>query len=664
MMRVRALRLVVRPLLPLFPPRVLLFVLLFAWFLHAVVDLRLVFMARHVLFLRNLRYLTDFLGQPGSLLEWTDNLLVQFCYFGWPAAIALAAATWLLLVSTIGLMNVLCRGSIGGAWVIPGILVVVLYSGYSFPTPVIVGLTLAVTAANVWVRMPAGRLWLRLALFLAVSAVLYYIAGGAAYYCFAACCVIHEGLAERRRGSGVLLLLAALAVKFGLDAFLFAQFDLASRNFHVFSGDNPQDVMSDWRMMALYLYFPVCALFVVFRRSIIALATVTWRRLRKLLGKPPLPEQGEHGSRNRTRPDRAGRGFARGNIPARVRWTGGTLLTLSLAAAAGYYCLDRPRKSLLEIDFCAEYGLWDELLAHARTLPPAAYSEYVNHDVNRALCHTRRLPYEMLSYPQVHLPLLSMNDVRGKSPLFCKPCDLLLEVGRVDEAEHLALEMLELRPFGGVLKRLAVVKMIKGQPAAARVLLNVLRDDLVWGRWAEERLQRLQADPEMAGDDEIQRIRRLMLSKDDMHLFSRFLADGSVFSNNRIWLLDLLKQNGENRMAFEYLMAICLCDRDLEAVAQLFPYLDGLSYAATPPLYEEAILLYSNAHPGELRKIGSDVFFHDRRISESTMSKFRRFQAIVAQCGGAKEKMEPALAGELGKTYFYFYCFHAARKRS
>ena len=90
-----------------------------------------------------------------------------------------------------------------------------------------------------------------------------------------------------------------------------------------------------------------------------------------------------------------------------------------------------------------------------------------------------------------------------------KPFDLLLELGRVNEAEHVALEMLEDAPCGGTLKRLALVKLIKGQTAAARVVLQVLRDDLVWGRWADEYLHRLAADPTLAGDDEIQRMRRI-----------------------------------------------------------------------------------------------------------------------------------------------------------
>ena len=338
-------------------------------------------------------------------------------------------------------------------------------------------------------------------------------------------------------------------------------------------------------------------------------------------------------------------------------------MLLSLAALAGYYSLDRRGKMSLEIDFCAEHGLWDDLLAKAKALPPASYSEFVNHDVNRALCHTGRLPYQMLSYPQIYLPLLSMKDVRGKAPLFYKPFDLLLEVGRVNDAEHLALEMLEVRPSGGVLKRLALVKLIKGQSAAASVVLNVLRDDLVWGHWAEEHLQRLAADADLIGDDEVQRIRGLMLAKDDLPLFSAFLPDGGIFFNYKICLLDLLKQNGENRMAFEYLMAICLCDNDVEAAAGLFSFLDGLPYRETPPLYEQAAVLYLTAHPEEIRKVGDNIFFHERQISKATVTKFHRLQEIATQCGGVNEKMKAAVARELGDTYFYYYYFCTARKR-
>ncbi|MFZ1936244.1 MAG: DUF6057 family protein [Thermoguttaceae bacterium] len=654
MMNVGALRQIVRPLRPLLPPRVVLFAVLFAWFLYAAVDLRLVFLDRDVLFLWNLRYLTDFVGQPGSLLQWSDNLLVQMCYFGWPAAIAIAAVTWLLLVSTVGLMNALGHAKMRGGWLIPAILVATLFGGYEFPTPTIVGLAVAVTAANGWVRMPARRAWLRLVLFVAASTLVYYVTGKA-YYCFAAVCVIHEALSERRWRSGTAFLLAAVGVKFAVDAVL-ARIDLASHNFYVLSVEKPEEALLGWRATALYLCFPVCALFVVLRGSASALMRASWRRP----GKSPSQQQEEMGDENREHPGHW-RSLAWPRLRFLVCWLGGTVLALSLAAAAGFHFLDRHHKVLLEIDFCTQHGLWDDVLAKAKSLPLADYSPFVNHDVNLALYHTDRLPYQMLSYPQTYLPMLDMKAVQEDVASFRRPFDLLLEVGRVNEAEHLALETLEIRPSGGFLKRLAMVKLIKDQPAAARVILNVLRDDLVWGRWAEEHLQRLAADPHLNDDEEVQRIRGLMLSVDDMHLFCGFLPNGEVIYNTKIWLLDLLERNGANQMAFEYLMLTCLSRGEVEAAAQLFSFLDRMPYPTTPPIYEEAAMLYLTMHPDEMRQVGSAIFFRGRQISDATVKRFGRFQEIAAQCDGVKQKMAAAMPRELADTYFFYYYFLAPR---
>jgi hypothetical protein len=239
-----------------------------------------------------------------------------------------------------------------------------------------------------------------------------------------------------------------------------------------------------------------------------------------------------------------------------------------------------------------------------------------------------------------------------------------LELGRVNEAEHLALELLEMRPCGGTLKRLAMVEMIKGQSAAARVFLQVLRDDLVWGRWAEGYLQRLASDPNLAGDEDIQRTRRMMVSKDDLFLTARLFPDGEHHIDATIYLLKLLEHNSQNRMAFEYLMAIYLGNGDVAAAVESLSFLDSLSYPAIPPLYEEAALIYGTQHPKDLKATKAGVFVRGRRISEPTMTKFRRFQAIVSSLGGSNEKAKAAVARELGDSYLCYYLFYTSRKRS
>jgi hypothetical protein len=652
----------VRPLRPLsaalFPRGVALFVALFAWYLWAVVDLRLVFQARDMLFLWNVRYFTDFLGQPGSLLDWTDKLLVQVCYQGWPAVILLATVVWLLLVSTIGLMKALSRTNIGGTWIVPAALVVWLYGSGLFPTRVVVGITLAMAAANAWRRMPACRAWVRLVGFVALSVVLYYVAGEA-YYCFAACCVIHEALTRKRLAAATLFVLAAVAVKFGLDAAL-ARLNLASHNFHVFSLVKRHREPLDWRELALYLYFPACALVVVSRQAVLNVARAWWRRFGKSAGADSEAEAGKN-DREKAWED-ANVGRRRAWLRAASCWVGKTLLVLLPAATVAYFLFDRQTKLSQEIDYCAEHQRWEDVLGKARLLSPEKYTSSVNHDVNLALYHTGRMPYQLLRYPQRYQPLFTLGQVMPNIALLNKPISLLLELGRVSEAEHLAMELLEMQPCGKAIKHLAFIKMAKGHTAAARVFLNVLRDDLVWGDWAERHLQQLTTDPELAGEEEVQRLRGLMLAKDDWDRTSKPDAQGIMFSSDMM-LLDLLKQNRGNRMAFEYLMSRRLLTGNLQGAAELFPMLNAVSYPSTPPLYEEAVILYSCQHPEEFGRIGADVSLGGRKVGDATMSKFRRLQAIAGPAGRLDEKMEPAVARELGDTYFYYFLY-SSKKRS
>jgi hypothetical protein len=634
----------------LLPPRVMLFVVLFAWYLWATVDLRLVFLDRDVLFLGNVRYFTDFLGRPGALMVWTNNLFVQLCYWGWPAAIGIAVVVWLLFVSMIGLVEALGRAKMGGTWLVPGILLVALYGRYLFPTSAVVGLALATAAANAWCRLSVARTWLRLTLFLVVSVVVYYVVGEA-YYCFAAYLAIHEAFTRRQRLSGLLFLLAAVGVKFGVDAAL-ARFDLASHNFFLLPSAKRRPPL-DWRLTLLYCYFPVCALFAACREPLRVLMSSVWRRLIK---------RGKNVDGGRRDGERPLPGVRRIMALPPLRWAIGTLLVLSLPAAAGAYGLNRTRRTLLQIDYCAAHRQWEDVLAKARTLPASAYSPSVNHDVNLALYHVGRLPYHAFSYPQPHAPLLGVEAVAGRTGLLRKPFDLLLELGRVNDAEHVSLEMLETHPCGGALKRLALAKLVKGQTAAASVVLNVLRDDLVWGGWAKEQLRRLATDPDLNGDEDVQRVRRVMISADDTPLTTKFVSGGLSIRDEEL-LLSLLKQNGENRMAFEYLMMMYLRIDNVQGAADLFRYLDGLGYPITPPHYEQAALLYLDKHPEQAQGVGSECRFRGRRISEATMTKFRHLQAIANVSAGLGEQTRAAVAGDLGDTYFYYF-FYLSRKRS
>ena len=121
--------------------------------------------------------------------------------------------------------------------------------------------------------------------------------------------------------------------------------------------------------------------------------------------------------------------------------------------------------------------------------------------------------------------------------------------------EGIAHNDLENHPSAECLIRISRTKTNKGLHEAARLYLNVLRDDLTYGDWAEAGLERLREDPVVL-EPEIVTARSLMLIQDDVDSTQVPLPNGktSSFSAEQVFL-SLLERNPRNRMAFEYLMA-------------------------------------------------------------------------------------------------------------
>jgi hypothetical protein len=189
-----------------------------------------------------------------------------------------------------------------------------------------------------------------------------------------------------------------------------------------------------------------------------------------------------------------------------------------------------------------------------------------------------------------------------------------------------------------VLRRLAMINIVKEQVPAARGYLLALDKDLVYGRWARECLSRLSADPRSAGDEEVRRIRSLMPVKDDVRAVSV-----------EVLLEQCLEANKRNRMAFEYLMGYLLLNRRLEEVVRNIARLSDFDYARIPRSYEEAILIYQVA-------TRSQVDLHGRSISPQTLERFRGFYQILNSYldnpAGARQALK-----DYGDTYFYYWMF-------
>jgi hypothetical protein len=185
-----------------------------------------------------------------------------------------------------------------------------------------------------------------------------------------------------------------------------------------------------------------------------------------------------------------------------------------------------------------------------------------------------------------------------------------------------------------------MVNIVKGQTEAARAFLQALRAYIHHRAWATEALNRLEADPLLLGDRQVQEMRAVMLDQRDQvlgpSLDERFEA--------------LLQRNPRNRMAFEYRMALYLLHLLLDEFARELARLDDFGYPAIPRHYEEAVLVYESVS-------GKTVDLHGRQISEGTRRAYEHFCRVldVFHQRGNRQGAQAVLEPDFGHTYFYYY---------
>jgi hypothetical protein len=190
------------------------------------------------------------------------------------------------------------------------------------------------------------------------------------------------------------------------------------------------------------------------------------------------------------------------------------------------------------------------------------------------------------------------------------------------------------------LKRLALINMAKGNIGTARVYLGALSRTLFDAGWARSYLERIERDPNLSTDKEVQQLRSMMPA-----------IDRDFTSGNENMLLDLLDKNRRNRMAFEYLMAFYLLTGQFDKFAGNLNRLDDFDYGRIPRVYEEAILFYNFVRKTRIELRG-------REISPESRERFIGFRNIYIGRYGTNDK---AALKELSRDYgdsYLFYCLY------
>ncbi len=551
---------------------------------------------------------------PGGAAQYVSALLSQLLAYSWAGAIVIVAQAWAICACTGYLLKAVRLPAGRLLRFVPAILVLVAYARYSFHLPLFLGAVAALAFACLYIRLARGKR--DLGVWLVLSAVLHLVAGGAVLP-FVGLCVAYEIGRGRWTRIGLYLLIG-LALPYVAGVLILrvsvvnAYTDLLPLSWRVRGWASREQM--------------IVAVYVAYLSAFVGMLIAGLGRL--LSARWPRRQAG----------DRPGAGWlVRSFRRPAVQWTLGTLVLFAVGGPAVVLSLDAGQKASLAVHCYACRRMWPEVLEASRDCPD---SVHVMNAVNRALYHTGRLSQDMFLYAQQPDGLLLTGE--DHNVYYWHAFDTLIDLGLANLAEKNLTECLEtIGEHPWILERLALVNLVKGKTAAARIYLGTLRKTLWQGSWAGDCLSRLDADPNFTGGAKTHRLRT---------------DSTALFYAKEAMLTALVEQGDGNRMAFEYLMAWYLLTGQLAKVAQQIERLDAFGYAEIPPLWQEALLIYAYG-------TGKPVDLHGRAINPVTEQRFKHFSSVANRHGRDRAGAAAELARDYRGSYFFYYFCTVVAKR-
>lgn len=607
------------------PLRTALFFILFYLYLWLRVDLRLIYHSGQTItnfpaFFRTWDFFRHLAPYPGGLVEYLSAFLSQFFYIGWAGALVVTLQAALICLCCDYFITVTKASQLRFLRFAPPLIVLITYTTYTYQFTTTTAFLMALLFVCLYLKVASDRRVPRLFVFLFLSVILYSMAGGA-YLLFALLCSIYEFFFNQRWQMALMYWVSAAVTTFLLGVLIFgvsaneAFTDLLPFSTKILSQQTRRKMVE--ALYVLYLLLPSTALLLgLWRLS--AGRKIKQRSLRK-----------SHKLRAKILSWHTG-------SPV-FKWSLESALLLLFSGTAVFFFTDYKLRTILQADYYAYHKMWPQVLAAYRRHPN---SFFIVHAVNRALYHTGRLPYDMFKYNQ-HPDTLFLTSVEHQ-PAWWKKADVFIDLGVMNMGEGALVESIERlgeRPY--ILKRLALIAMVKQDINTARVYLGALSKTLFHADWADKYLKIIDSGADLSTDKYIRHLTSLTMEND--YGFTGFRPEKI--------LLDVLDKNKYNHMAFEYLMAWYLLTSQLDSFVQNLHRLDDFDYPQIPPLYEQAILIYEVL-------TGKEVDLKGRQISPQTYDLARRFSDISTSLGATDRLTAMRLTlRDFGDSYLFYFNF-------
>ncbi len=583
---------------------VVVFAVLFLYFLKSV-DPRLIDFSQQPIFLTGMNFFNDYLVLPGGLAEYISLFISQFFHFALAGTILLLLVLYFILFLTRKLLLIFFPPDyVHIIQFIPVFLLAYLHSKYSYtlkPDIIILVSLLFVTGYYYFINK---RIVLRIALFIVAAAVSIMFFGGVSLMLFSSLAIILE-IGNKKGGS------ALIAVLYFIIAAVFI-FVVGTYSPYM----NFDKVMFDIFIPEKY-YKPFLALYPLFLSypALMITGLIFSGRMPDIMLKGD-----EHKTINRI-------------VASLISIIPVILLLITIR-----FSYNKDDKALIELNYYANNNDWYFVLKAGEKLP--LKNRIVLFQINRAMYFRGRLLDDLFNYDQIWgedgLILTRYYNSRILMPI----SDYYFDLGYIKESLHWANEALTKNDFQpDAVKRIALSYLILGEYKKARKYLNLLSKSITYRKWARHYLKYLDNEDLITSDPLLRKKRDLMPKHD---YFANINEPG-------IDLYNLLQENPQNKMAFEYFIAVLLLKHDIGHVINNLHYLSGLNYSHIPRHIEEAVLLYL------LRRGESEAQLGSLSISAPTRDSFSNYNTILsAKYRGNLQLARQELSEKYRNTLWYY----------
>ncbi len=295
-------------------------------------------------------------------------------------------------------------------------------------------------------------------------------------------------------------------------------------------------------------------------------------------------------------------------------------------------------EEVMTYDFLTRNENWNEVLKFAEKKPPRNYLSLAM--LNLSLAKTGQMGNRMFNYDQHGTNGLFLSFKKEYvAPLMGN--EIFYQLGLINASQEYAFESMETIPNMGksarIFKRLAETNLINGQYNVSGKYLRLLEKTIFYRKWAKATLAYLGNEEKINTDPEWGEKRRFMVRSDYF-----FHVRNMEASLNR-----MVKEHPDNKLAFEYLMAFYMINKDLRNFMNCIPAMEKVNYKAVPVSYQEAILYI-------IGLTDSDPFAKSPvYVSEGTKSKMKAYADIYTSYPDAKERLKKNYKG----TYWYYLHF-------